>query len=58
MQIGKPFKGNFMTEEERIHALEVFTDMIDNPMVYTECSEADLRTAIEALEKVKVEIQN
>ena len=47
-----------MTEEERIHALEVFTDMIDNPMVYTECSEADLRTAIEALEKAKVDEPN
>ncbi len=47
-----------MTEEERIHALEVFIDMAENPMVYTECSEADLRTAIEALEKAKVDEPN
>lgn len=42
-----------MTEQERIHALEVFKDMVENPLVYTECKESDLLTAIEALEQAK-----
>lgn len=42
-----------MTEEERIHALEVFTDMVENPMTYVECKEEDLRIAIEALKQVR-----
>lgn len=44
-----------MTEEERTHALEVFTDMVENPMTYVECKEDDLRIAIEALRQAKTE---
>ena len=47
-----------MTEQERIHALEVFKDMVENPLVYAECKEFDLLTAIEALEQAKTTVQN
>ncbi len=47
-----------MTEQERIHALEVFKDMVENPLVYVQCKESDLRIAIEALEQAKPTAQN
>jgi hypothetical protein len=48
----------FMTGQERIHALEVFKDMVENPLIYTECKESDLLIAIEALEQAKPTVQN